>query len=54
MNRISRFAATLAMSGGLGMAGLAFGAGQAQADTWCPGDYVFTGMPNWDMSVCHE
>jgi hypothetical protein len=54
MNRISRFATTVVMSGGLGLAGLAVGTGTAAADTWCPGDYVFTGMPNWDMSVCHD
>jgi hypothetical protein len=54
MNRISRFAATVAVSGGLGLTGLALGTGTAHADTWCPGDYLFTGMPNWDMSVCHE
>ena len=54
MNRISRFATTVVMSGGLGLAGLALGAGPAQADTWCPGDHMFNGIPNWDTSVCHE
>jgi hypothetical protein len=51
MNRTSPFtrviaglATTLAISGGLGLAGLTLGAGAAQAipiggDQWCPGDY---------------
>jgi len=26
----------------------------AALQTWCPGDYNFTGMPNWGRSVCHE
>ncbi len=54
MNRISRFATAVVMSGGLGLAGLALGAGTAQADTWCPGDHYFALLPDWDMSVCHE
>jgi hypothetical protein len=54
MNRISKFATSVVMSGGLGLAGLVLGVGPAQADTWCPGDYMFTGIPNWDMSVCHD
>ncbi|MDZ4266641.1 MAG: hypothetical protein U1D00_13270 [Mycobacterium sp.] len=57
MNRISRLAAAVVVSGGLGLAGVAGltpGTGTAHADTWCPGDYLFTGMPNWDMGICHE
>ncbi|QZT60444.1 hypothetical protein [Mycolicibacterium austroafricanum] len=54
MNTISRLATAVAVSGGLCLAGVALGSGSAQADIWCPGDYLFTGMPNWDMSVCHE
>jgi hypothetical protein len=54
MNRMSRFATTVVMSGSLALAGLALGGGTAQADTWCPGDYQFSGLPKWDTSVCHE
>lgn len=54
MNRaITGLATAVVVSGGLGLASLGL-AGTAQADTWCPGGYMFTGMPNWDMSVCHE
>jgi hypothetical protein len=41
MNRISRFATTVLVSGGLGLAGLGLGAGIANAGgayQWCPGD----------------
>jgi hypothetical protein len=59
MNRISRLATTVLVSGALGLAGL--GTGTAHADPgfiehigpyrWCPG-----GPPiavNWDYGVCH-
>jgi hypothetical protein len=53
MNRaITGLATAVVVSGGLGLASLGL-AGTARADTWCPGGYMFTGMPNWDMSVCH-
>jgi hypothetical protein len=61
MNRISRFATTVAVSGSLALAGPGLGEGTAQADpnsptvlTWCPGQ----GLPDrgirWDMGVCHN
>jgi hypothetical protein len=43
MNRISRLATTVVLSGGLGLAGLGLGAGIANAGgayQWCPGDEV--------------
>ena len=51
---LTGFATAVVVSGGLSLAALGLAAGTAQADTWCPGDYNFTGMPNWDRSVCHE
>lgn len=59
MNGISRFATTLLVSGGLGLAGLGLGADIALADspaggyTWCPGQTLPFGGLRWDMSVCH-
>ena len=54
MNRISRLVTTVAVSGGVSLAGLALGAGTAQADTWCPGDHYSAILPKWDMGVCHD
>lgn len=65
MFRISRLAMPIFVACGVGMTGLGFGAGIAQADnyTWCPGDDVggygggfntpADGRPNWDWNVCH-
>ena len=66
MNRISRFATTVLVSGGLGLAGLGLGAGVAHATgpyQWCPGDdkggygggFNTPGdaTPIWDWNVCH-
>jgi hypothetical protein len=60
MNRTSRFATTVAVSGGLALAGLGLGAGTAQADpgtdmayNWCPGQALPFRNLQWDMSVCH-
>ena len=56
MNRLSRFATTVVVSGGLGLVGLGLGgAGTAAAQgyTWCPGQALpFAGL-GWDMGVCH-
>jgi hypothetical protein len=70
MNRISRFAMTVLVSGGLGLA-----AGTAQADPfsgpsynggncpggntcthWCPGDPLIPGSQviSWDWNICHD
>ena len=57
-------ATTALVSAGLGMAGLAFGAGAAHADMyvpyhWCPGQPLpstgnhITNPIVWDMGVCH-
>jgi hypothetical protein len=62
MNRISRLAMTVLVSGGLGLAGLGLAAGTAQADTgvphqWCPGDsdpMAPARVYNWDWNVCHN
>ena len=54
MIRISPLAAAVAVSGALGLAALELGAGIAQADTWRPGAYLFTGISNWDMNICHD
>jgi hypothetical protein len=54
MNRLSRFGTTAVVAGALGVATIGLATGTAHADTWCPGGYQFTGMPNWDTSVCHE
>ena len=68
MNRVSRFATTVLVSGGLCLAGLGMGLGTAQAAppsgpyTWCTGDdpgggpggpFNSPGPPNWDWNVCH-
>jgi hypothetical protein len=63
MNRISRLATTVAVSGALGLAGLGLGAATALAEpppvapggyTWCPGQGLpFSGL-GWDMGVCHS
>jgi hypothetical protein len=55
-------AATVAVTGSLGLAGLAIGAGAAQAVVgpapeyhWCPGDGFDPGWgQNWDPGVCHD
>lgn len=52
--KITGLATAVLLSGGLSLVSLGFGTATAQADTWCPGGYRFTGMPNWDMNVCHE
>ena len=55
------FAASLFVSGGLGLAGLEFAAGTAQATPgfvplahWCPGDPVQQLPHGWDQSICHD
>ena len=60
MSRISRFATTVAISGGLALAGLGLVAGTAQADpfaaqphSWCPGQALPFNNIQWDMGVCH-
>ncbi len=56
MERILRFAATAAVSAAVAAAGLALGAGVAQAQqgqTWCPGQALPESMIRWDMTVCH-
>jgi hypothetical protein len=64
MNRISRLATTVLVSGALGAAGLGLAAGTAHAFTfgpfqWCPGQPMPDDPPRpdgelvWDMSVCH-
>ena len=60
MTRISRLATTVAVSGGLAMAGLGLAAGAAQADpnqavgyNWCPGEALPFSNIQWDMGVCH-
>jgi hypothetical protein len=62
---IARFASTVLVSGGLGLAGLGLAAGTAHADgpygpkTWCPGQSLWitgnhvTNPVVWDNSVCH-
>jgi hypothetical protein len=59
---VARLAAAVAVSGGVGLAGLGLGAGIAQASptsgTWCPGDPVPGGFApedvDWDWTVCHN
>ncbi len=55
--------ASLMLSGGLGLAGLALAAGTAQAAPgsvplakWCPGDPPLSSMvkAGWDLTVCHD
>lgn len=66
MNRISRWTTVAVAAGGLGLAGVGFGAGIGQAAPyepryWCPGDdprgepggAFVTSPPNWDWNVCH-
>jgi hypothetical protein len=60
MSRISRFATTVVISGGLALAGLGFAAGAAQADpfaaqphSWCPGQALPFNNIQWDMGRCH-
>ncbi len=62
MNTFARSAATtLAMTAGLGLAGLGF-ADIAQAQPaplpdyhWCPGQFYDPGWgPNWDWNECHD
>jgi hypothetical protein len=60
LNRISRLAATVAVAGATAMAGLAVGAGAAQAIPnnnpgfpWCPGEGLPFPEMQWDMNVCH-
>ena len=57
MKRMSRRAAA-AFAAGAAVAGLALGAGSAQADPeqghgWCPGQALPFSNIQWDMSVCH-
>jgi hypothetical protein len=61
MNRISRFATTVAVSGSLALAGPGLCAGTAQADpsspnvmTWCPSQALPDRGIRWDMNVCHN
>ncbi|MDT5086920.1 MAG: hypothetical protein QOE52_1245 [Mycobacterium sp.] len=58
MNRLSRFATTVAASGSLALAGLGLSAGTAQADpntatvmSWCPGQAPPDRGIRWDMNV---
>jgi alkanesulfonate monooxygenase SsuD/methylene tetrahydromethanopterin reductase-like flavin-dependent oxidoreductase (luciferase family) len=60
MSRISRFATTVAISGGLALAGLGLAAGTAQANpfaaqphSWCPRQALPFNNIQWDMEVCH-
>jgi alkanesulfonate monooxygenase SsuD/methylene tetrahydromethanopterin reductase-like flavin-dependent oxidoreductase (luciferase family) len=60
MSRISRFATTVVISGGLALAGLGLAAGTAQADpfaaqphSWCPGQALPFNNIQWDTGVCH-
>jgi hypothetical protein len=60
MSRISRFVTTVAISGGLALAGLGLAAGTAQADpfaaqphSWCPGQALPFNNIQWDIGVCH-
>ena len=58
MNRLSRLATTVVVSGAVAAAGLALGPGMAAATpatgtTWCPGQALPESMIRWDMSVCH-
>ena len=66
MDPITRFATTVLVSAGLGLATVGFGAGVAEAKAyeprhWCPGDdprgepggAFVTSPPNWDWNVCH-
>ena len=59
MTRISRRVAA-AIAAGAAIAGLAVGAGAAQAEpfippanNWCPGQALPFSNIQWDMSVCH-
>jgi hypothetical protein len=59
MKRMLRRAAT-AVAAGATIAGLAVGAGAAQAEpfippanNWCPGEALPFSNIQWDMSVCH-
>jgi hypothetical protein len=61
MNRISRFAAAVAVSGGLTLTGLGLSADSARAVpnnqpvlTWCPGQTLPDRGVRWDMRVCHD
>jgi hypothetical protein len=61
MNRISRLAAAVAVSGGLALTGLGLSADSAQAGpdtqpvmTWCPGQALPDRGVRWDMRVCHN
>jgi hypothetical protein len=60
MNRMARFATTVAVFGGLALTGSAIGGGTAQADPgaepeyqWCPGQALPDRSIRWDMGVCH-
>jgi hypothetical protein len=61
MNRNSRFAAAVAVSGGLALSGLGLSADAAQAVpntepvlTWCPGQALPDRGVRWDMRGCHN
>jgi hypothetical protein len=61
MNRISRFAAMLTVSGGIALTGLGLSADSAQAlpasttvVTWCPGQALPDRGIRWDMALCHN
>src|ERR1700758_4190748 len=57
-----KFGTAMAVSAGLGMAGLGLASGTAQAEPgpvplyhWCPGDFWDPGWgDNWDGGNCHD
>ncbi len=60
MRRISWFATTAAVSGGIALAAVGLGAGAAEADpnaatahSWCPGQALPFNNIQWDMGACH-
>jgi hypothetical protein len=60
MNRLSRLATTVAVSGGVALAKVVLGAGTAHADpfaaqphSWCPGEGLPFNNIQWDIGVCH-
>jgi hypothetical protein len=70
MNRISRFATSVLVAGGLGLSGLGLATATADGPSyqggncpsgltcthWCPGDPAIPGSQvlSWDWNVCHD